>query len=99
MVLIIIVVLVFCAALAAGGILLQSRLNQEKKMPFLSPLFYHIIFIFTFGFYGVWGQFLILAVAGSQLTPEVISSISVISILLGLPFLIFGWMMLIRFAT
>ena len=97
--LIIIVIFIFCAALAAGGILLVSRLMNEYQYPFIKSLFYHIIFIFAFGFYGVWGQFIIAAVSVDKLTPELISSVSVISLLLGLPFLVFGWLMLLRFAV
>lgn len=97
--LIIIIVFIFCAALAAGSILLVSRLMKEYQLPFLRTLFYCIIFIFAFGFYGVWGQFIIAGVAGNRLTPELLSSVSVISLLLGLPFLVFGWLMLLRFAA
>jgi DNA-binding CsgD family transcriptional regulator len=97
--LIIIIIFIFCAALAAGSILLASRLMKEYQLPFARSLFYHIIFIFAFGFYGIWGQFIITGVAGGRLTPELLSSVSVISLLLGLPFLVFGWMMLLRFVA
>ncbi|HSO77039.1 MAG TPA: hypothetical protein VLQ76_00595, partial [Bacteroidales bacterium] len=97
--LIIITVFIFCAALAAGSILLVSRLMKEYQLPFIKTLFYQIIFIFAFGFYGVWGQFIIAGVAGNRLTPELLSSVSVISLLLGLPFLVFGWLMTLRFAA
>jgi DNA-binding CsgD family transcriptional regulator len=55
--------------------------------------------MFAFGFYGIWGQFIIVTVAGSRLTPDMLSTVSVISLLLGLPFLILGWMMLLRFGA
>lgn len=97
--LIIITVFIFCAAIAAGSILLVSRLMKEYQLPFIKTLFYQIIFIFAFGFYGVWGQFIIAGVAGNRLAPELLSSVSVISILLGLPFLVFGWLMTLRFAA
>ena len=82
-----------------GAILLTSRLMKEYPVPYARPLFYHIIFMFAFGFYGIWGQFIIVTVAGSRLTPDMLSTVSVISLLLGLPFLIFGWMMLLRFGA
>lgn len=97
--LIIAAVFVFCAAMAAGSILLVTRMMGEGKGSFLRPLFYYAIFMSAFGFYGVWGQFLIVSVAGNQLTPEILSSVSVISLLLGLPFLVFGWLMLVHFAA
>ena len=94
---IILIIFVFCAAMTVGSIMLISRLMTEQRLPFLKPLFYHIIFISAFGFYGVWGQFIIIAITGEKLTPELLSSISVISLLLGLPFLVIGWLMMIRF--
>jgi len=83
--------------MAVGSIMLTSRLMADNRLLFLRPLFYHIIFISAFGFYGVWGQFIIIAIAGDKLTPELLSTISVSSLLLGLPFLVIGWLMMIRF--
>lgn len=97
--LIIIVIFIFCAALASGSILLVSRLLRENPVAYMRSLFYHIIFLFAFGFYGVWGQFIIITVAGSRLTPELLSTVSVVSLLLGMPFLVFGWLMLLRFGS
>ncbi len=97
--LLVIALFVFSAALAAGAILLVIGLLEERPLPFLRSLFYHNIFISAFGFYGIWGQFIIVAVAGDRLDPSLYSVISVFSLLLGLPFLVFGWLMLIRFAA
>jgi len=94
-----VIVFIFCAGMAAGTILLTSRLMKENPVPYAKPLFYHIIFMFAFGFYGIWGQFIIVTVAGSRLTPDMLSTVSVISLLLGLPFLFLGWMMLLRFGA
>ena len=93
------VIFIFCAAMAAGSILLLTRLLEERPAPFVRSLFYHNIFISAFGFYGIWGQFIIVALAGNRLSPETFSTVSVISLLLGLPFLVFGWMMILRFAA
>jgi DNA-binding CsgD family transcriptional regulator len=93
------VIFIFSAAMAAGSILLVSGLLEEYPAPFLRSLFYHIIFISAFGFYGIWGQFIIVFFSGSRLAPETFSTVSVISLLLGLPFLVFGWMMLLKFSA
>lgn len=93
------VIFVFSAAMAAGSILLITKLLEEYHLPCLRSLFYHNLFISAFGFYGIWGQFIIVAIAGSRLDPAMHSTVSVITLLLGLPFLVFGWMMLIRFAA
>lgn len=90
------IILIFCAAMIAGSILLMSGLLEGNPLPFLRSLFYYIIFMAAFGFYGIWGQFMIVSMAGEKLSPEVLSTVSVISLLLGLPFLVFGWMMMIR---
>ena len=94
-----VVIFIFSAAMAAGSILLVARLLEEYPLPFLRSLFYHNLFISAFGFYGIWGQFIIVALAGDRLDPALYSTVSVISLLLGLPFLVFGWMMLIRFSA
>ena len=93
------IIFIFTAAMAAGSILLLSRLIAEHSASFIRSLYYHTIFISAFGFYGIWGQFIIIAMAGSRIDPALLSSITVISLLLGLPFLVFGWMMLIRFSA
>lgn len=93
------VIFIFCAAMAAGSILLVTRLLEEHPESFVRSLFYHNIFISAFGFYGIWGQFIIVAFAGSRLSPDTFSAVSVISLLLGLPFLVFGWMMILRFSA
>ncbi len=92
-------IFIFSAAMAAGSILLVTKLLEEYPLPCLRSLFYHNLFISAFGFYGIWGQFLIVALAGSRLDPSLYSTVSVFSLLLGLPFLVFGWMMLIKFAA
>lgn len=93
------VIFIFCAAMAAGSILLLTRLLEERPSPLVRSLFYHNIFISAFGFYGIWGQFIIVFFAGSRIAPDTFSTVSVISLLLGLPFLVFGWMMLLKFGS
>jgi len=93
------IIFIFSAAMAAGSILLLSRLLESYPASFLRSLFYHNIFISAFGFYGIWGQFIIVFFTGNRLAPETFSTVSVISLLLGLPFLVFGWMMLLKFGA
>jgi DNA-binding CsgD family transcriptional regulator len=56
------------------------------------------VFIFTFGFYGIWGQAVIKSFLSPYISAELILRFSDIAMLLGLPFLIFAWMMLILFS-
>lgn len=97
--LILVAVLLFCAAFAAGAMMLVTRLIKKYDVNFLRQLFYYLIFIFTFGVYGIWGQFIIAFIASPDLSPEAVSTISIISLLFGLPFLVFAWFMLLRFSA
>ncbi|MDZ7635949.1 MAG: LuxR C-terminal-related transcriptional regulator [Bacteroidales bacterium] len=92
------VIFIFCAAMAAEASA-AHRLLEEHPAAFVRSLFYHNIFISAFGFYGIWGQFIIVFFAGSRIAPDTFSTVSVISLLLGLPFLVFGWMMLLKFGA
>jgi len=96
---IIIAVLLFCAAFAAGSVLLTTQLMKMHDLPFIRAIMYYIIFIFVFGTYSIWGQFIIAFIASPDLPAAAVSSISLISLLFGLPFLVFGWLMLLRFSA
>jgi hypothetical protein len=51
-----------------------------------------------FGFYALWGQFFIAYLLQPYLSPEIFMRVSDIAILLGSPFIVFAWLMLIKFA-
>jgi len=96
----IVVYLIFIVsvALSAIGIILSSRLRNKYRSDIFSTLLYFQVFICTFGFYGIWGQVVIKSLLAEFLSSEVLSRLSDIAILFGLPFLVFAWLMLIRFA-
>lgn len=96
---VILVVLIFCSAFAAGGILLLLKIMKEYNRPFIRTLMYYAVFSITFGIYSIWGQFIISFITTPELSPEAVSSISLVSLLFGLPFLVFAWLMLIRFSA
>jgi DNA-binding CsgD family transcriptional regulator len=91
-------VFILSVALASGGVVLTSRIRNKYHLEIFSTLLYFQVFIFTFGFYGIWGQVVIKAFLSPYITPELLSRFSDISILLGLPFLVFAWLMLIQFS-
>ncbi|MCX6254459.1 MAG: LuxR C-terminal-related transcriptional regulator, partial [Bacteroidia bacterium] len=64
-----------------------------------STLFYFQVFIYTFGFYGIWGQVVIKAYLSTYISAELLSRFSDIAMLLGLPFLVFAWLMLMQFSS
>jgi DNA-binding CsgD family transcriptional regulator len=92
-------IFILSVALAAGGILLATRLRNRYKHNVFSSLLYFQAFIFTFGFYGIWGQVVIKAFLSSYISADLLSRLSDMGMLLGLPFLIFAWLMLIRFSS
>src|SRR5665647_1642881 len=91
-------IFILSVALAAGGVVLSSKLRNSYRHEILSTLLYFQVFIFTFGFYGIWGQVVIKAFLSTYISAELLSRFSDISILLGLPFLVFAWLMLIKFS-
>ncbi len=91
-------IFILSVALAAGGIVLSSRLRNRYHHEIFSILLYYQVFIFTFGFYGIWGQAVIKAFLSSYISPEILIRFSDIALLLGLPFLVFAWLMLIQFS-
>lgn len=92
------ILFIITAALASLGIGLSLRLRKNKGTKTFSPLLYFQVFIFTFGFYGVWGQVFIKSFFESYISGEILTRFSNISLFMGLPFLVFAWMMLIQFS-
>ena len=91
-------IFIVSVALAAGGIILSTRLRNRQKPEFFSTLLYFQVFIYTFGFYGIWGQVVVKFFLSPYLSEELLSKITDVAMLLGLPFLVFAWLMLIQFS-
>jgi DNA-binding CsgD family transcriptional regulator len=91
-------IFILSVALAAGGVALSSKLRDKYHHDIFSTLLYFQAFIFTFGFYGIWGQVVIKAFLTLYISAELLERITDISVLLGLPFLVFAWLMLIQFS-
>jgi len=91
-------IFIISVALTAAGIILSSRLRNRYKPEIFSALLYFQVFIYTFGFYGIWGQVAIKSLLSSIVSPELLTRLLDMAMLLGLPFLVFAWLMLIRFS-
>jgi DNA-binding CsgD family transcriptional regulator len=91
-------VFIFSAAFASAGIILASRLRSQNRTNGFAALMYYQVFIFTFGFYGIWGRVILKVFLEKITSPAAMENFSNISALLGLPFLVFAWLMLTRFA-
>ncbi|HQG77706.1 MAG TPA: helix-turn-helix transcriptional regulator [Bacteroidales bacterium] len=91
-------IFILSVALSAGGIILSSRLRSRNGAGIYSTLLYYQVFIYAFGFYGIWGQVVARMFLSSLIPPDILIRVNNITTLLGLPFLIFAWLMLIRFS-
>jgi DNA-binding CsgD family transcriptional regulator len=89
---------ILSVALASGGVILTSKLRNKYRLEIFSTLLYFQVFIFTFGFYGIWGQEVIKVFLSTYISAELLLKFSNIAMLLGLPFLVFAWLMLIQFS-
>ncbi len=94
----VLILFILSVALAAGSVVLTSRLRNRYRTEIFSSLLYFLVFVYTFGFYGIWGQVLIKAFLSPYIEQNLITRFSNISLLLGLPFLVFAWLMLMRFS-
>jgi DNA-binding CsgD family transcriptional regulator len=92
-------IFILSVAFAAGGVVLSSRLRNRYRHDIFSTLLYFQVFIYTFGFYGIWGQVVIKAYLSTYISAELLSRFSDIAMLLGLPFLVFAWLMLMQFSS
>jgi len=92
-------VFIFSVALASAGIALASRLRNNYRSQIFASLLYFQVFIYTFGFYGIWGQVLIKTFLAPYISAELFTRFSNIALLMGLPFLVFAWLMIIQFSA
>lgn len=92
-------IFILTVAMAAGGVVLASKLRDKYNNDIFSTLLYFQVFIYTFGFYGIWGQIVVKTFLTDFVSPEAITRFTDISMLLGLPFLVFAWLMLLKFSS
>lgn len=92
-------IFIITVAMSALGIILSSRLRTKYRTDVFSSLLYYQVFIYTFGFYGIWGQVLINSFLSPLISGELLLKVTDISLLLGLPFLVFAWLMQVTFSS
>lgn len=92
------IIFILTVAMAAGGVVISSKLRNSFRHEIFSTLLYYQVFIYTFGFYGIWGQVAIRAFLSSYISSEILGRLSDIALLMGLPFLLFAWLMIFRFS-
>lgn len=87
------------AALAVVGILVTYQLYQTHQKPVLQILLYQQIFLISFFIYGIWGNIALQEIlADINLSQQLETKIAIFIPVLGIPFLIVSWFMLLRFS-
>lgn len=93
------IIFILTVAMAAGGVVLSAKLQKRYNQELFSPLLYFQVFIYTFGFYGIWGQVLIRSFLPLYISGDILTRFYDIVLLLGLPFVVFAWLMLLQFSA
>ena len=94
--LLIITIFVLSVATASGSILITAHLRTSYKSDIFSTLIFYQVFYFTFGFYAIWGQIIVSSYLSAFVGTELLVRIRNIMMLLGSPFLILQFLMLLR---
>lgn len=90
---------IISAALAVIGILVSYQLYLTHQKPVLQILLYQQIFLISFFIYGIWGNIALHEILDDlSLSAELSNKLTVFIPVIGIPFLIVSWFMLLRFA-
>jgi DNA-binding CsgD family transcriptional regulator len=93
------VTFILSAAIAVIGIMISYQLYHTHQKPVLQILLYQQIFLISFFIYGIWGNIALHEIlADLSLSTELNNKLTVFIPVLGIPFLIVSWFMLLRFA-
>src|SRR5688572_2115081 len=96
---VLIVTFVLCLGLTVATVLVSRQLLSTYVSEFLRHHFYYLAAVHAFAFYGLWGQILTRAVLGVVDTDAaVISLVAVLVPVLGVPFVLVSWGMLVNMA-
>lgn len=94
-----IITFIASAGLAVVGIMLSYQIYRTLKKPLYATLLYQQIFLFSFLFYGFWGNMVLRLVIGDMNLSQTISNKLAFFIpFIGIPFMVVSWFMLLKFA-
>lgn len=94
-----IVAFIFCLAIAIAGILVSHQLITIFNAAFHRNYFYYLATFYSFAFYGIWGQVIMWAMLSTWNTNvEIIEAMAGFLPILGVPFLLISWVMLLKVA-
>ncbi len=93
-----IITFIISAGLSVIGIIIAFQQYHQQKSPALLSLLYQQIFLISFFTYGIWGNIILREILSDiELNAALESKLSIFLPVLGLPFLLVSWFMLIRF--
>ncbi|WP_281350203.1 LuxR C-terminal-related transcriptional regulator [Maribellus comscasis] len=93
-----IVTFIITAGLAVIGISISYQLYQGNKKVIFQILLYQQIFLFSFFIYGIWGNMVIRQlIADFNLNAELTGKLALFIPMIGIPFLVVSWFMLVKF--
>jgi DNA-binding CsgD family transcriptional regulator len=94
-----IITFIISAALAVIGIMISYQLYQTHQKPALQILLYQQIFLISFFIYGIWGNIALHEILDDlSLSKELSNKLTVFLPVIGIPFLVVSWFMLLRFS-
>lgn len=93
-----IVTFIISSGVAVIGIMVSYQNFQTHKKPVLSILLYQQIFLFSFFIYGIWGNIALHEIISDlSLSSEISNKLTFFIPIIGIPFMIVSWFMLIKF--
>lgn len=95
--LVFIVAFALCLGITVAAILISHQFITTYNQNIHKNYFYYLVAFYAFAIYGIWGQILFHVLLDSMQTERVlIEAVANIVPVLGIPFLIISWIMLIR---
>ncbi len=89
---------IISAGFAVIGIMSSFQLYQTHKKSVLQILLYQQIFLFSFFIYGIWGNLAIREIVSDlNLSAELSSKLAIFIPVIGIPFMVVSWFMLLLF--
>lgn len=92
-----IIICILCLAISVAGVLLGHQWINTYNAKFHKNYLYYLIAFYTFAFYTIWGQIIARTILLSLgVKSEIIESVATTFPILGIPFLLIAWIMLIN---
>ena len=92
-----IVVFIFCTAIAAASILVGHQFITTYNTQFHRNYFYYLVTFYSFAFYGFWAPIIMRNLLSSiQVNDDTVGAVLNLLPILGVPFLLISWVMLVR---